>query len=417
MVCKNCLIEEVLYMIQNISAYEIILQKIDIYMQKYITPYFNPSKVYWWFSLSGGKDSFVMAHSMYEWYKQNNFSFHAEGFSVSQWSKNASYSLLQEQIPWMPVTIIDGIDLTRNTINYTPGEQAPCHACSLIRKNIGDSYITNNYKNGYTNIIARGLHLSDMAISYLWRVFWDIDIDSFANSLEKGKPLVKLNLQPMVYLAKPLCFVREYETQEYSKQLKFHSICCGCPACRYPSRRDIVEESLKLLFSSTKWEFEVYGIRDYLKLIGGNTPIEEISLSGCEFKRSHLPNEFFDYVLNNFKNKRFNNYSNSKYFLDDIGAKYLTKYKKYNVDKVMQPKLYSDIPLTFFEKSMIATVGPFWGCVGYQNKSMRNKIIKLQNDVCNIQIDYLWSQVIPLLKDYYAQTLYGSITCCSCNIN
>lgn len=402
-------------MVQNISAHEIVLQKIDIYMQKYITPCFNPSKIYWWFSLSGGKDSFVMAHSINEWYKRNNFSFHAEGFCVSQWNKNVSYSLLQEQVSWMSVTIIDSVDLTRNSINYTPGSQAPCHTCSLIRKNIGDSFIANNYKKGYINIIARGLHLSDMAISYLWRIFWNIDINSFANKLEKGNPLVGLNIKPNTYLAKPLCFVREYETQEYSNQLNFHSICCGCPACRYPSRRDIVEESMKLLFSSKKWEFDVHGIREYLKVIGGNTPIEEISLLGLEFKRPHLPIEFFDYMLNYFKNKHFCNYSKFTYFLDDIGVDFLTKYKKTDFDKIIQPKMYSDIPLTYPEKSMIATVGPFWGCVGYQNKSIRNELIKLQNNIYNFQIDCLWSQVIPLLKDFYSHTFNYSTTCCSCN--
>lgn len=260
---------------QNASAHEIVLQKVDIYMQKYITPYFNPSKVYWWFSLSGGKDSFVMAHVMNEWYRRNNFSFHAEGFCVSQWNKNSPYLLLQEQITWMPVIIIDGIELTKSTVNYTFGDQAPCHSCSLIRKEIGDSFIINNYKDGYINIIARGIHLTDMAISYLWRIFWGVDINSFANNLEKGNPLVKLNIQPTVYLAKPLCFVREYETQEYANQLNFRSICCGCPACRYPSRRDIVEESLKLLFSSEKWEFDVFCINNYIKLIGGNTSIKK----------------------------------------------------------------------------------------------------------------------------------------------
>ncbi|MCM1262004.1 MAG: hypothetical protein NC313_04715 [Butyrivibrio sp.] len=404
-------------MIESVSAYETVLQKIDIYMQKYIIPYFNPSKIYWWFSLSGGKDSFVMAHGMNEWYSRNNFSFHAEGFCVSQWNKNVQYSLLQKQITWMPVTIIDGVDLSRNTINYTFGDQAPCHDCSLIRKNMGDFYIKDNYKDGYINIIARGIHLSDMAISYLWRVFWDIDVESFTRRLEKGNPLVKLNTQPIVYLAKPLCFVREYETQEYANQLKFHPICCGCPACRYPSRRDIVEESLKQLFSSVKWEFEVYGINDYLKLIGDNAPIEEISLSGLEIKRAHLPVEFFDYMVNQFKNECFYDFSKSMYFLDDVGANYLTKYKKFNLDKIISPKLCSDIPLTFPEKSMIATVGPLWGSIGYQNKSMRNKLLKLQTEIYHIQIDCLWSQVIPMLRDFYSHTFNALTTCYVCNIN
>lgn len=167
----------------------------------------------------------------------------------------------------MPVTIIDSVDLTRDTINYISGSQAPCKACSSIRKNIGDSFIASNYKNGYINIIARGLHLSDMAISYLWRIFWDIDIDSFTNKLEKGDPLVKLNIQSNTYLAKPLCFIREYETQKYADHLKFHSICCGCPACRYPSRRDIIEESLKLSVDEVVSD---YSVLDYRHFHGSN---------------------------------------------------------------------------------------------------------------------------------------------------
>lgn len=399
-------------MIQEVNVYKTVLQKIDIYMQKYIIPHFNPSQIYWWFSLSGGKDSFVMAHSIKEWYELNHFSFYAEGFCVRQWNENISYLLLQKQISWMPVTIIDGVDLTRNAVNYISGNQAPCQACSAIRKSIGDSFIRSNYKKGYINIIARGLHLSDMAISYLWRIFWDINIDSFAKKLEKGNPLVKLNIQSDTYLAKPLCFVREYETQKYASQLKFCSICCGCPACRYPSRRDIIEESLKLLFSSKKWEFEVYGIRNYLKLIEGNDSIEEISLSGLESKNPHLPVDFFDYMLNKFKSKYFYDCSDCGFFLDDIGAEYITKYTRFNSDEILQPKLYSGVPLTSPEKSMIATVGPFWGCVGYQNKLMRNKLIELQNDKYNVKIDYLWSQVIPLLKDYYSHTVYDSTVCC-----
>lgn len=404
-------------MIQKTNVYKTLLFKIDVYMKKYILPSFDPSKVYWWFSLSGGKDSFTMAHILHEWYKSNSYTFHGEGFCISQWGENPLYSLLQKRLSWMPVTIIDGIYLSQKILKYVPGEQAPCKACSSIRKSIGDSYIRDHYKDGYINIIARGLHLSDMAISYLWRLFWDIDIDSFSSNLEKGNPLVKLDLQPVVYLAKPLCFVREYETQEYSKQLGFYSICCGCPACRYPSRRDIVEESLKLLFPSTKWEFEVYGIRKYIHLISGDVPIEEISLSGMEEKSAHLPNEFFDYVLKLFKHISYQEYSKTAYYLDDIGVNYITKHQK-NVSNIILPaKFYTDAPLTTSEKSIIATVGPYWGCIGYANKSIRNKLMIIQKDKYNFQIDHLWSQVIPLLNDFYAQTTNPSNIHCACSFN
>ena len=404
-------------MIQNRNVFETVLCKIDVYMKKYILPCFDPSKIYWWFSLSGGKDSFTMAHAINEWYRRNNYTFQGEGFCISQWIENPMYSFLCKQIAWMPVTIIDGINLSKKTLNYVPGEQAPCRACSSIRKSIGDSYIIDHYKDGFINIIARGLHLSDMAISYLWRVFWDIDIDSFSTNLEKGNPLVKLDLQHLIYLAKPLSFVREYETQEYSKLMGYYSICCGCPACRYPSRRDIIEESLRLLFTSAKWEFDVYGIRKYVSLISDGAPIEEMSLAGIETKNAHMPAEFFDYVLKLFRNKSYQNHNKATLYLDDIGVNYITRHRKNYSSSILQAKFDSDIMLTASEKAIIATVGPYWGCIGYGDKSMRHYLIKQQKERYNFQIDYLWSQVIPLLNDFYAQTHTDSNMCCMCNNN
>ena len=402
---------------KDYDIYTIVLNKIDIYMREYIIPIINPSKVYWWFSLSGGKDSFVMAHGINEWYKRNHYSFHGEGFCIRQWSSNTFYTLVKEQISWMPVTIIDGVESTKSTTKYTLGNQAPCNTCSLIRKQIGDSFIITNYKNGYTNIIARGLHLSDMAISYLWRVFWNIDTISFAQKLEKGNPLVKLNLYPAVYLSKPLCYLREYETQEYSRFIGFKPICCGCPACRFPSRRDIVEESLKRLLPQGKWEFSVYGINEYLKKIGRGVDIEGISLAGIETKRNQIPLDYFDYTVEKFRGMlRCYNYS-SHYFLDDIGIEYIVNHTTNDSDTLLFPKLFSDCSLSLPEKCMIATVGPFWGGIGYKNKLLHYYLMELQREKIGMHVDFLWSQVIPLLNEYYSNKHYNISACCSCGVS
>ena len=405
-------------MFQTVEAYEVLLEKINIYMQKQILPFFNPSKIYWWFSLSGGKDSFVMAHGLKEWYTRNNYAFSGEGFCVRQWSKDTLYSVLQSQITWMPVIIIDGLDATNDTIKYVYGSQAPCHKCSLVRKSLGDAYILDHFKKGYVNILARGLHLSDMAISYLWRVFWHIDINAFASNVEKGKPLVKLNFHPNLYLAKPLCYVRELETQLYASHVNYCSICCGCPACIYPSRRDIVEESLRLLFTSEKWEFDVPGIRAYLNQIGASSEIEKISLPGTERKRPHLPNGFFEYAVDTFIAKKASvNFPCSSVYLDEIGTRYITHYDSFHSTTVLSPKLYCEKPLTHVDKVMIATVGPFWGCVGYQDKDIRNYLLEQQNRIFGYNINQLWSQVIPFLREYYSNHSSALSSCCYLNSN
>lgn len=383
---------------------DIILDKIDIFMKKNIISIMDPNKVFWWISVSGGKDSYAMALALFLWYKKNNYIFNGEGIFINQWSKDEIYYYLCKKIDWMPVRIIDAVNETSVYTNYKIGMQAPCSRCSQVRKDIGDAYIMQYYRNGYYNVLARGLHLTDMAISYLWRNFWGIDTIVFAEKLEKGKPFEKLNLKKEIYLAKPLCLVREYECEQFSNYHQYKAICCGCPACAFPSRRDIVEESLRQLLDDALWEFSINGISVYLDRIDvGSNNIKECSLQGEESKHPHLSFDFIEYALKYWKSciKRINTKFDTNNYLDDIGYNYLVNNVYCLSDKIYMPKFFSDIELSKKEKIMVATVGPFWGAIGYSDTQKRDSILQLQYDICNIKIDKLWSQVNSILNSYY----------------
>ena len=372
-------------------------------MQAYIIPSFDPDKVYWWISLSGGKDSFTMAYALYLWYAENCCSFQGEGIYIKQWDEVGISEHLRRNISWMPITVIHGEEDTLKNTNYSFGSQAPCSKCSQVRKNVGDQHIAHQYKQGYYNILARGLHFTDMAISYLWRDFWGIDTEQFANTLEKGNPLVKLKPLENYYLAKPLCYVREFECEQFTKLFKYVPICCGCPACSFPSRRDIVEDSLGMLFSSELWEFGIHGIPSYLNNIKAPESIYEISMPGKENKCSRLSPEFSDFAIQYWKSreKRIACAFNDSEFLDSIGYKYLRTHEWSYNNQLFLPKYYTGTTLSNEEKMLIATVGPLWGAIGFFDKSFRNSVLSLQFEMFGINIDELWSQVNPILQEYY----------------
>ena len=388
---------------------KIVIEKIDSFMQTYIIPSLDPSKVYWWVSLSGGKDSFTMAYAIFLWYKKNHYSFHGEGLYIKQWIETGIYDHLCHSIAWMPITVIHGEEETRRYTNYKAGSQAPCSMCSYVRKFLGDQYIIKNFKQGYYNVLSRGLHLTDMSISYLWRDFWGIDTVLFADSLEKGNPFVKLGPVDNYFLAKPLCFVREFECEQFAKFYNYFPVCCGCPACRFPSRRDIVEDSLCMLFQSQLWEFDVYGINAYLERICAPHSLRETSLPGKEKKCSRITPDFSDFAIKYWRSheKRTKITFDKHQYLDYVGCNYLQKHEWCFSRNLFLPKYYAETELSAGEKMLIATVGPLWGAVAYFDSSFKNKVLSMQAEIFGIIIDELWTQVNPILQAYYQNRVIG----------
>lgn len=309
-----------------VNIEKVIFDKIDLYITSYIKANFNLNKIHWVFSISGGKDSFTMAKAIKNWYEINGYNFKSTGLFINQWDSIVKDNIKQK-FDWLDeIHIIDAYHKT-STLKDSITLQAPCRQCSDIRHQLSDEFLKKYNNEGMVNFLCRGLHLSDMAVSLLWRFVWGFDPYEHLAINQKGKPISYLFDNN--YLLKPLCFVREYESQLFAQKNKYTPSHCKCPALKYPSRRDIIEESALTFYNSPLWEFEIWGMDTYIKetLQSDSKEIENLSVEGKETKKNILPEKFFDYTLSQFKLQersiQIHSYYSFDYTLDEIGINYL----------------------------------------------------------------------------------------------
>jgi tRNA(Ile)-lysidine synthase TilS/MesJ len=391
--------------------------KLDLYMRSHILPRFKPEQIRRWLSLSGGKDSFAMAEGLRKWYLANRFQFNAVPFTIDQWHGEAPAEI-SRQITWSHVQIIEANKLTLESTRYKTGQQAPCRLCSDVRRDLtdelirgGSEYLSQDAK--CADVVVRGLHLTDTSISALWR--YTMGKDPSQEMLRAGKARGVSHLFGTVYLAKPLYYVREFESHQYARIAGYKHSCCGCAACRYPSRRDIVEESVAGFLRSPLWEFDVPGIEDLLaqsEPADATTEIQKRSEPGIETKHSHLPIGFARATVRKYV-ERWNSVRyqlqpllDSYSDLDRIGVGRLRDRRSLiRADKLPMPSIFrtkSAGPYSDFHLMTIATMGPFWGAIGLEaDVAMRAWEIQLQ--YFGVQIDDQWSQVGKLLREFYDQ--------------
>lgn len=386
---------------------DVSFKKIDLYMQKHILPMFHPERIHWVFSLSGGKDSFIMCNGIKQWYERNGYSLSASGLHIWQWGHNNIQKELQNKLPWLnEIHVLDGRMCTEDMLKNKVDQQAPCRSCSDIRRCLSDDFL-KKLDPGCPIILCRGLHFTDMAISILWRLAW---YGPKAELEDKGKPLVHLFSQ--VYLSKPLCYFREYECQTIAEKYQYISIACDCPNNKYPGRRDIIEESLRHYYTSSLWEFDIPGTEIYLQktlAINDVSVLKEISLPGHEKKRNLIPEEFYDFVCKYYKESLDRKLSESRRGCIENGIDELLSKGMYatDCDERMGCKLllgYDE--LTDFDKRMIATMGPFWGAIAVP-KQLQRSYYQIQRDICGLELDIRWKQVYYLLKKYYNEPVTG----------
>lgn len=386
------------------TACERFLEKIDLFMQLDVATEFDPADIHWWLSLSGGKDSFAMAEGLREWYSRNGISFSASAFTIDQWG-GPSHSAIVDQLPWVSVNVVDGRSRTLAATKYQAGNQAPCRTCADVRREVSDHVIEASGRRGI-QMLARGLHLSDLAVSLAWRFALGREPAQDMIASGKGRPISKLGTS--TYLAKPLTYAREFEAQEFARSRGFRPACCGCPACKFPSRRDIVEETLLGFYVGPLWEFQVPGL-DALLTHFGATRTRDLSVPGVQEKHAHLPPDFAEFVVERFRLAAMRlppdstNAFDRGMDLDKVGDGRL-RYQAdlLDVASVPLPALLVGRPLTELEKRMVATLGPFWGALGLSSAFAR-QAEDLQRKYFNFTTDIHWSQVAGLLRDYYSK--------------
>src|SRR6202008_375777 len=104
------------------------------------------------------------------WYERTGVGCAASCFIIDQWGSAATQSL-ERQLEWgSPLIPVDGRALTQQMTNYTAGQQAPCRSCSDARHDLTDALLARNRMGGkgYVDVVARGLHFTDTAVSLLW---------------------------------------------------------------------------------------------------------------------------------------------------------------------------------------------------------------------------------------------------------
>lgn len=379
----------------------LLVRKVDLFMKLHVLPHFKPDDIHWVFSISGGKDSFVMCESIREWYEIHGHTLRALGLYIWQWGEEDPSNFLKNTLPWIPnIEVIDARVYTTSCLGTGTHQQAQCRSCADIRHYFSDMYLGRLKADG-PFFLCRGLHFTDMTISILWRFIWY----GLGDRLDgKGKPIAPLAKN--IFLAKPLCFAREYECQVYAKQKNYIPLHCDCPAQIYPSRRDIVEESIRQFYASPLWEFDIPGSSYYLQNTAGLPDViqlKEISAHGRETKRNIIPDAYYTFARDYFLQMPHDSMPNQmEVLLETFSSDYLCSGSYGILDRYNGGcKLLSEPDsLSSFDLRMIGTLGPFWAAVSLPHRQ-REYFFRLQQQVWKFVPDSNWSQVYSLLKLYY----------------
>lgn len=396
------------------NAVEVINKKIDAFMNIVASENLSFDHIFWVFSLSGGKDSFTMSRAIVDWYIRNGFTIDCTGLFINQWEDPVA-TQIRKQFIWLDkIEIIDAREETLSMLSNCESLQAPCRKCSDIRRRITDDYIRRCGKK-VPIIVCRGLHLTDMAISILWRTV--MGYNSVQQLISEGKGKAISPLFGTCFLAKPLCFVREYECQEYARAFGYEPLTCNCRALKYPSRRDIIEESAALYYKSDMWEFEVNGVHAYLEdvlRISDFSTLVNISMHGKESKKNLIPDGFYDYSLEYYIREeekslddKYRDFFDFESDLDKIGEEFVINNIHRAVSgKIPAPRLMRRQILSPENKRMIATLGPMWGIIAYDPEA-RAKMARLQQYIYHVQMHGDWKQTNEMLVRYYSESASG----------
>lgn len=191
-------------------------------------------------AISGGKDSWVLLHILWELRKRAPINFDIVAANIDQGYSGFRQDIVEDfvevrGIPYhMEVQDIASVVLKKSEEDGS----IPCSLCSRLRR--GSLYGLAE-KLG-CNKIALGHHQDDMIETLLLNAFFIGKLGSMAPKLnsDDGKNIV----------IRPLIYVKEAEIVQYTKQMKFPIVCCQCPLmCGEDVHADHKRKMIKNLIS------------------------------------------------------------------------------------------------------------------------------------------------------------------------
>lgn len=403
-----------------------LLRKMDRYFTDYVLPVIDPSKAVWLFSLSGGIDSWACRDLIRYWYEVNGVSLNERSFHINQW--NAPVALTYVKKKPDTITMLDAQDITHDRLNYVVGDQAPCSTCSGVRHDSTDLMVDtllSEIPSSDSVVVARGHHMSDLAVSLLWRYLAGKEPASAMLEAKKGHPFQALKQR--AHLAKPLIYVLKSEIAAYAEenQIAGECACVACPAHNFPSRRDIVNETAGALLAEhdSLWELSIPGVDPLFEKWTTNptkaAEIRAMSQKRPQPRHDHMPfgavnriEEFYDYHLDRSAIPELRARFSIEPTLDGLALPALlrqTSAQSFFVSIPIPKYLYrfvvgTELRLSRQERLMLLCMGPFWGSF-ILPQHLRDEAHKMSIRLFpRLRFDDEWSHVGSFLKWYASQS-------------
>jgi len=183
-------------------------------------------------AVSGGKDSLSLLHILLHLQRHAPVRFELAAMTVDPQFEGFDPSHLRPYMEQLGVTYFYESQAIAERAKEHMGNDSFCAFCSRMKR--GVMYATAR-REGYS-VIALGQHLDDLAESFLMSAF-------FAGQLRSMKANYQIDAGDLRVI-RPLVYVRERQTREFSKQHGFPVVPDSCPACfSMPSQR----QEMKLL--------------------------------------------------------------------------------------------------------------------------------------------------------------------------
>ena len=209
--------------------------------------------------LSGGKDSLTLLHALRHLQRHAPIQFSIAAITIDPEIEGFDPSRLKNYLAELDIPYFyESHDMTKQAEEQMKKDSF-CSFCSRMKRGI--MYSTAR-REGY-NVLALGQHLDDLAESFLMSAFHGGQLRTMKANYTNQDGDIRI-IRPMIY-------VRERQTTEFSKEVALPVIPDSCPACyAMPTEREHMKQLLAKeethnsgLFNSLKSTLSpLYSIKD-----------------------------------------------------------------------------------------------------------------------------------------------------------
>ena len=183
-------------------------------------------------AVSGGKDSLSVMHILDYLSKKKVFSFDMLVCNVDLGYGCANKEALKGHLKSFN---IDYVFVEKNILEGKERGDIGCFWCSWNRRKA----LFETARKYNCNKVSLGHHLDDIVHTTLMNLF-------FYGEISTSPPQVEL-FGGEITLIRPLCYIKEAETEEFARFLNLPLPCCTCPQ-KPTSKRTLIQETFTPLF-------------------------------------------------------------------------------------------------------------------------------------------------------------------------